>query len=486
MLRKDRRKLIGDAILAQDCASLCKILCKDDDERYPPPRRLRLFRCGRRAATCDDDIHSALEAAAREGSVEACRFLWKRLSRAGKQRYFAATCCSFPSPIYAAICEGQLAVVCLFFEEFKWNINQTIRFGDTPLATTVFKNNLEMSRFLLQHGANPNLGERHHNALRIAVYSNSVELARLLLVEYHANPNLHGPSSSTTDQVLYPRNTDAAIRIGYAEILRMLLDHGALLQIDKFNGRTSRKTTLNELLGDSHKTRETKLAICQVLNEHAKKGDRATARFMRVTLDAVLKRRDGYCCQTLLDSGIDPRMSLYCAIRAENLILCLQLVHDYRVDPFLQNNNNTAEDAENVADDDDVDASSPFVAAARLPDTAIFNYFMNLWNKKHFSCNTIGGGGGGGKNSDGDYPLHIVCCDSHVSLAAIEMLINRNADVLSTIDCKQGLYPFQLAAMSDASLDVIFYLLQSCSDALLLRHGVGNAAAAAPNSNVSS
>mgnify|MGYP003465756601 CR=1 FL=1 len=48
-------------------------------------------------------------------------------------------------------------------------------------------------------------------------------------------------------------------------------------------------------------------------------------------------------------------------------------------------------------------SSSPFKAAARLRDTSIFKYFLDHWQLR-FASNQ-------GKSENGDYPLHLICCD---------------------------------------------------------------------------
>jgi hypothetical protein len=132
----------------------------------------------------------------------------------------------------------------------------------------------------------------------------------------------------------------------------------------------------------------------------------------------------------------------------------------YGADPF-------SEEGDENENENEKHAASPFVAAARLSDTRIFEYFLTVWNERFAST--------GGKNGDGDYPLHVVCCDPCVSLQAIQVLVNRQADVLAMVDGEQGLLPYHFAANWGASLDVIFYLLQHCPNAL--SHGSGNAAA---------
>jgi Ankyrin repeats (3 copies) len=419
-----------------------------------------------RSAVTDDDIHSALCVAARENSDIACRILWERLSARGKKkRYFASRTATYWCPLHLALIYGHYAIARLLVQEFKFshrNLNTPLcivlgleLYTYTSRITEITDaERLEMVRFLLENGAKVNQGGKC-SPLAKAVETNSDEVCRLLLVEYQANPN----PARRSGQVTY---AEAAISNGNPEILRMLLEHGALLMVRRRALRDA--TTLNKLFDDMRKSRETKREICRILVEHAK-DHHATTIFMRVTVEVAMKRGRG--CQLLLDSGICPRMSLYCAIRAKNRAQCRQLVHLYQVDPFLQKE----DDETGVGDGAEHDPSSPFVTAARLKDTAIFEYFLGVWNHRFTST--------GGKNSDGDYPLHVVCCDPHVSLPAIVALVNHQADALAAVDGEQGLYPFHFAAMWSASLDVIFYLLQHYPDALLSHRYSGISATSA-------
>ena len=109
-----------------------------------------------------------------------------------------------------------------------------------------------------------------------------------------------------------------------------------------------------------------------------------------------------------------------------------------------------------------------------LPDTSIFEYFFGSLGRSIRLHS-------GGKNRDGDYPIHVVCCDPLVSLQAITFLVNPTAAALAGVDGDEGLLPFHFATNWGASRDVIFYLLRHCPNAL---HHVENAAAAASASAV--
>ena len=174
----------------------------------------------------------------------------------------------------------------MFIDEFKIDINQlNVEFA-TPL--NIAHQHLEMARFLLDNGANANLGGIF-GPIWHAVRFNNMAMVHLLL-QYRADPNRNRPP---IDNVPAPRNTDMAIQHGYAEVLRMLLQHGAYVAYRKnpFFG-----TPLNLLLRSQRQSRETKLDICRILVEHAK-NDRATAALMNATFEFAIRRTDIDGCQ---------------------------------------------------------------------------------------------------------------------------------------------------------------------------------------------
>lgn len=86
------------------------------------------------------------------------------------------------------------------------------------------------------------------------------------------------------------------------------------------------------------------------------------------------------------------------------------------------------------------------------------------------------------KNEHGDFPIHLVCYDPHVSLHAIKSLIRRQAATVAMVDREQGLLPAQFAAIWDTSLDVMFYLLHNYPNAL---RPFGNATVMGPHQHPS-
>jgi ankyrin repeat protein len=285
---------LSDALDSRDWVNLRAILSHEDD--------------GGRPSVMNSDIVKAFEWAAMDHHIEACRILWEKLSMRGKQEYFfGATTGSLGirslGNLHQAANWGR--IVRFLVEECKVNVNQINRYGDTPLSYAIPQ--LATSRFLLEHGADPNQGGPY-GPLGNAVHQNHTELCRLLLVEYQAKPNLNRKSDDEGDanQVRKLRNTDIAIRNGSTEILRILLEHGAFVGyriLDELNG-----TSLNVLLRNNQKCRKTKLSICRLLVEHAKE-DQATAVCLQVSFKFVIKQtthNDEAACQILLQAGTVP------------------------------------------------------------------------------------------------------------------------------------------------------------------------------------
>jgi ankyrin repeat protein len=166
----------------------------------------------------DHDIRRALyEAASVGGSVEACRLLWERLSHFEKQMYGSIYMSRCGSPLHHAVRRGQLELVRLFIEEFQWNIDQANLGHETPLLLAT--NSEALTRYLLENGANVDTG-LPYGPLYKAVWANRTEVARLLLVEYEADPNLYRrPVHEEEDYLNRERDlriTDVAIQKGNA------------------------------------------------------------------------------------------------------------------------------------------------------------------------------------------------------------------------------------------------------------------------------
>jgi ankyrin repeat protein len=389
-----------------------------------------------------------------------------------------------------------------------------------PLLVAVERHNASLVRLLLQYKADPNIA---HGARRVrvrnddseddddddddepqprlpahtfvplfvAVKNGNIEITRLLL-KHGADPNLHrAHQNATNGSIQYDRNydpvvTDLAIKNGDAELLSLLLHRGAQCA-QPGNGLVfHRSTALNDLLQDATKSLATKRAICKILVKAATtkhKKNHTAARFVQSSLDSALLSKHGY--NLILEAGLNPICAMYRAIFEEHQQVCQLLVEEVGVDPFLGQQDENKNDGRgdpylcgDVDDDDDDDddehAISPFLCAARESEDSprVFDYFLDLWDKRYSSSSKNGNedddtGVVVGKNEHGDYPIHVICCDKHVKLHAVELLLERQAHTLSTVDGEKGLFPFHFAAMWDASVEVIYFLTRHSPDAAL-------------------
>lgn len=96
-----------------------------------------------------------------------------------------------------------------------------------PISAAARRNDLEMVRLLLEHGANPSLPEEGAplgQALWVAVYQKQYDMAKLLL-EHGANPNTAPESSGSA--LMHTRHEPA--------LRQLLLDHGAVEESRAFD-----------------------------------------------------------------------------------------------------------------------------------------------------------------------------------------------------------------------------------------------------------
>jgi ankyrin repeat protein len=422
-------------------------------------------------ADLDPVLHSALFKAVRRGrSVETCRLLWKTLSPRGKQKYFVSDTVSCKRPLHVAVEKNHFAIVRLLVEECHFNINQKDCVGDTPLCCARYSGEA-LNRYLLENGAHVNRGGTMEGRgtptfgpLWFAVNDGNRVLVDLLL-EHGADPNFNRRMPATNEynyrnRQEHSRTTDMAIQHGDAELLATLIQHGAYVgSFYCIRYVTDRYTSANMLLRDHLKNLEVKLAVCRILVEHAER-DRATAVYLKASFDIAIKEAEIEHCRILLDAGLDRISAMYWAIQAGNEAVCRLLVHQYQVDPFAAQESNERSVGENETARTAA-ASSPFLAAARLQDTAILKFFMQLWGEGYASS--------AGRNDNGEYPIHVLCRDKHLSLQALGLLMGEECDQADTLiiaDAIEHFLPLLSAALSDASLDVIYYLLQQCPDAL--------------------
>jgi hypothetical protein len=120
--------------------------------------------------------------------------------------------------IFSAIKEGNVARVRELIDEDHKNLFLQNHGFTTPLEQAARKRNLEITRILLEKGANPNFHLDYDSPLNIASQNGSLEIVRALLT-YGANPN----------EMLYDYRTPllTAYHSRNLEIMRVLLQNGA-------------------------------------------------------------------------------------------------------------------------------------------------------------------------------------------------------------------------------------------------------------------
>jgi len=135
------------------------------------------------------------------------------------------------SNLYRAAVIGDLAEVKRLVVDCGANPNiQSAVDGGTPLHVAADRGYLRIVKFLLEHGANPNMKNNYGNTpLHFAATYGHPEVAELLL-EHGANPNMKNNYGNTP---LY-----FAAMYGYPEVVKLLLEHGANPNIQNNYGDT--------------------------------------------------------------------------------------------------------------------------------------------------------------------------------------------------------------------------------------------------------
>lgn len=159
------------------CSTVCCILC----------------------ATDNVIIEGVLYHAAYNGNFAACHFLcMMRLSQRVKEKYAADHNPYGSSPLHVAVRNGHLRIVRLFVVQQKpyFNVNQTNNEFDTPLFYA--RDSEEMSRLLLENGADPNLyfGPTAMPVINHAVVNEYANVVCLLLDYGACQSERRSPASS--------------------------------------------------------------------------------------------------------------------------------------------------------------------------------------------------------------------------------------------------------------------------------------------------
>ena len=124
------------------------------------------------------------------------------------------------------------------------DIYNTDYFGETPLFNATESKNYEISKLLLENGADVNAAnfEDGTTSLMNSSYNNDTETTKLLL-EYNADPDLGNKYGDTALHM--------ACRQGYTEIVKLLLEYNADPNVEnRFMGAN---TPLKLALREGHK-----------------------------------------------------------------------------------------------------------------------------------------------------------------------------------------------------------------------------------------
>jgi hypothetical protein len=252
----------------------------------------------------------------------------------------------------------------------------------------------------------------------------------------------------------------------------LLLQYGALVggwrRLNDTNIRNDGITALNRLLGDNDKSRRTKLVICRMLVAVVVEQQQRANPYLKQSLRYEVNRRNFMNVTILVEAGMEPTLLAWnVAIRANQLALCQLMllaaaangdVGFGGVDLF-QQQQQVQGDEDHIGNDDDDDYGvSPFHTAARQADTSILTLLLSFWQVRFAAS-------GGNKNEYGEYPIHAICRDQHVSLEAVQLLLAMQAPL--ALAKHNGYFSFEIAAMSNASIDVIYTMFQHCTDAVL-------------------
>ena len=199
----------------------------------------------------DDERQTALGLAAKNGHADTVKVLLDHGANAeAKTRSL--------SPIGLALKNSHLSVVNVFSAHGKFDVNKIYRMGYGQKCTPLYGYisytrdiSVEIVKYLLELGANPNSMEKHPLPLRAAISERQYQVVSLLL-EHGADPNLsdevnlpllyevarikstkmmttllkHGANPNVSDGVNVPLLHEVA-RIGSTKMMTALLEHGA-------------------------------------------------------------------------------------------------------------------------------------------------------------------------------------------------------------------------------------------------------------------
>lgn len=128
-------------------------------------------------------------------------------------------------PLWCAAAAGHHSIVKMLVKHGA-NVNSTTRTNSTPLRAACFDGHFEIVKFLIKSGADIEVANRHgHTCLMIACYKGHLRIANHLLT-LNADVNRRSVKGNTAMH-------DCA-ESGSLEILKLLLDHGATMDVDYY------------------------------------------------------------------------------------------------------------------------------------------------------------------------------------------------------------------------------------------------------------
>ena len=133
------------------------------------------------------------------------------------------------TPLHVAADRGYLGIV-KFLLRHGANPNMKNDYGNTPLHFAALYGHPEVVKLLIKHGADPNIKNNYGwTPLHDAAYNGRLDVVKLLL-EHGANPNIQNNAGLTP--------LHYAVEGCFVDVVRVLLDHGADLTIRDNEGMT--------------------------------------------------------------------------------------------------------------------------------------------------------------------------------------------------------------------------------------------------------
>ena len=102
--------------------------------------------------------------------------------------------------------------------------------GFTPLILACYNGNIEAATFLAKHVEDINVNSDVGTALMAAVYKNNIEISKMLL-ELKADPNIADPNGTTA--------LHYAVRFSNIELIKLLVGYGADIDLKDEKGFSS-------------------------------------------------------------------------------------------------------------------------------------------------------------------------------------------------------------------------------------------------------